>query len=631
MAFGNTFPKRTSPVSKDTETLDADGLFVREMRPASAPRGAFLLLHGMESHSAWFVEMSTRLVGDGWAVIAYDRAGSGKSPGTRGHLASYHHFVEHATRIAVKTREKYGPVHLAGMSWGGMAALYLGLRRGWLFDSLTLIAPGIAAQQDITFGGKLRVIHDFLWKKASTSVAPVFRPEHFTRNAEWRDYIANDPDRLTRVTTSFCVETMKMRRFIKETAGRRRLPPTLCLLAGDDRIIDNQATATVCRKAGAVVEIIPDSAHTLIFECPEQTSAILSRHAGNAGTQSGSGRVWIIGAGAVGGAVASLLSFGGVDTGVLVKPAYHDQLSRSGLVLQSGNAARTTRNHIAFADNPEGLSTDSDLVILAIKGFDTPAALAGLAGRIPPDAVIASLQNGVDNEEEIARHFPHHTIVSASICASLELARPGLVSWADDRGGLGAALYRGNADIARNVWLSLMARTGMECRWYAGPNASARLKWSKLMLNTGFNALNSITGLTSAQILADEHYGELALSALREGFTAMEHQDLHPFDLPGFPVSKMRLLLKTPTRISARIMSWQAARSSETAFSMRQDVVKKRQHTEIAELNGKIVEVARLFGFPAPANEKLVHMVTDFQKNNIKQQYFHAIFRKNTS
>jgi 2-dehydropantoate 2-reductase len=604
-------------MSRDTETIDADGLFVREMRPASAPRGAFLLLHGMESHSAWFVETSTRLVSDGWAVIAFDRAGSGKSPGTRGHLASYHHFVEHTTRIAVKTREKYGTVHLAGMSWGGMAALYLGLRRGWLFDSLTLIAPGIAAQQDISFGGKLCVARDFLRKKPSTLVAPVFRPEHFTRNAEWRDYIANDPDRLTQVTTSFCIETMKMRRFIKENAGLRLLPPTLCLLAGDDRIIDNQLTASVCRKAGAVVEIIPDSAHTLIFECPEQTSAILSRHAATTTPPSGSGRVWIIGAGAVGGAVASLLSFGGVETGVLVKPAYLQQMARDGLTLQSGNAARTTGDRLSFAGSPETLPPDPDLVILAIKGFDTPSALAGLAGRIPTESVIASLQNGVDNEEEIAKKFPGNTIVAASICASLELARPGLVSWADDRGGLGAALYKGSAEIARTVWTSLMTRTGMECRWYAEPNDSTCLKWSKLMLNTGFNALNSVTGLTSAQILADERYGDLALSALREGFAAMEHQGLRPVDLPGFPVSKMRRLLKAPTSLAARVMSWQAARSSEAAFSMRQDMIKKRQHTEITELNGKIVEISRRFGFPAPANEKLVKMVTDFQKNNI--------------
>lgn len=603
-------------MKQDTHTIDGDGLFVSEMHPASQAKGAFLLLHGMESHSAWFIDTATRLVSQGYAVVAYDRQGWGKSRGTRGHLQSYKHFLEQVAGIAAKTRDKYGSLHLAGMSWGGMAALYLGLRRGWLFDSVSLIAPGIVALQDIPFLDKLRAAKNVLCNNTTATVTPLFRPEHFTRDAEWRDFIQNDPDRVVRVSTSFCLETLKMRRFIRENAGKRLIPPTLCLLAGDDRIVDNQATAAVCRKAGAVVEILPDCAHTLIFERPEQLAAILARHADTNSRRTASGTAWIIGAGAVGGAVASLLSFGGVETGVLVKPAYQDELAANGLTLHSGNARRTTRAHITFADGPEKLPPNPDLVLFAVKSFDTPRALAGLSGRIGPDAILASLQNGVDNEDAIARAFPNNIIIAASICASLELSQHGNVIWADDRGGLGAAVYRGDATIARNVWLSLMSRTGMECRWYNGINASQCLKWSKLMLNIGFNALNSVTGLTSAQLLADDHYGELALSALREGFVAMDRMDLYPVDLPGFPVSKMRLLLKAPSRLAGKIMSWQAGRTPEAAFSMRQDVVKKRQHTEITDLNEKIVETGRKFGFPTPANATLVEMVKTFHKKH---------------
>lgn len=593
------------------DTIAAEGLFIREMKPARMAKGAFLLLHGMESHSEWFVDFAARLVSQNYAVVAYDRPGWGKSPGKRGHLASYRDFVESTVRIVNQMRTKYGRVHLAGMSWGGMATLYLGLRRGWLFDSLTLLSPGLSARQDIGFMDKCRLTLDFFKGTPNTLLTPLFKSEHFTRDPRAQTYISEDSDRVRQVSSSFCLETLKMRRFIAEQAGRRLLPHTLCLLAGRDEIIDNDATAALCRKAGAAVEILPDASHTLIFEHPEQVASIVTRHADTANEflRQPRGKVWVVGAGAVGGAMASLLTFGNVETGVLVKPAYLGALKRDGFTLQSGMACRNTARKLTFADDAAGLPGPPDLVVTAVKSFDTVQALQGIVGRISPSTVIASLQNGVDNEERIASLFPDNTVVAASICASLELEKPGHAIWADDRGGLGAAMHKGNVEDARTVWQNLMTRTGMECRWVDGVNASARLKWSKLMLNTAFNALNSVTGLTSAAILADAKYGDLALRALVEGFVAMERLELDPVDLPGFPVSKMRFLLRFPPTLSRKVMAWQAGRSPEAAFSMRQDFLKKRQYTEINELNEKIVEIGRHFGLPISANEKLVEMV----------------------
>lgn len=597
------------------DTVTADGLFIREFRPTRVTRGAFLLLHGMESHSRWFGAFSAGLVAEGWAVIAYDRAGWGKSPGRRGHMSSYRHFVESAARIATNARQQYGAVHLAGMSWGGMAALYLAMRRGWLFDSVACMTPGLAARRDIPFSGKLRIALDFFRHSDAGMVEPVFHPAHFTKDPSWQQFIANDPDRIRSVSTSFCLETLKMRRFIKETAGRRLLPPTLCLLAGDDEIIDNQKVGAICRRAGALVEELPGAAHTLIFERPEQTVSILARHAAGSGEarSAGNRKVWIIGPGAVGGAITSLLSFGGVRTGALVKPAYLQNFQKDGFTLRSNNAVRSTGSGAVWADTPEGLPADPDLAILAVKSFDTDAVLSELSGKIPPGTVIASLQNGVGNEEKIAAAFPNHTIIAAAICASLELAKPGQAIWADDCGGLAGALHRGDPELAKSVWQNVLCRTGMECRWIDSPNAGPRVKWSKLMLNVGFNALNSITGQTSAQLLRDEVYGSLAVAALREGFAVMDCMRLDPVDLPGFPVSKLRMLVKMPFGIPQKIMAWQAGRSPEAAFSMRQDVLKKRQYTEIQELNGKITETGRALSVSVPANAKLVEMVEKFR------------------
>ncbi len=584
-------------------------LFIRELQPASTPKGAFLLIHGMESNSDWFLDLATRLAAEGYASIAYDRIGWGKSPGKRGHLPSYRDFYENASGIASQFIPKYGPLHLAGMSWGGMAALYLALRRPWLFASVSLLAPGLAAKRDLTLKGKFDALLAIVRKYPETPVTPAFDVQHFTANPKWQNFISHDENRVKRVTASFCFETLKMRRFIQQNAGRRLLPPTLCLLAGRDQIVDNPATESLARKAGAVVETFPEAAHSLIFEQPEQTANALVRQAARARqTLPPAGRVWVVGAGAVGGTIASFLSFAGVETGVLVKNAYQEPLRQNGFTVTSGLAQRTARDRLVFSSSPEELPADPNLVVVAVKSFDTISALRPLAGKIPPGCMLASLQNGVGNEDKIGSIFPDRIVASGSICASLELTSPGQVHLASDHGGLAGARHQGDPEVAKAVFQGLLSLTGMECRWVEGGKASARLKWSKLMLNIGFNVLNSLTGKTSAQLLADPLYGRLALSALREGFKVMRLLRLEPVNLPGFPVAQLRRVVSLPSRLSLPLLAWQAGRTPEVAFSMRQDVLHKRQHTELVELNGKIVEVGRRFGVKVTANEKLVEM-----------------------
>lgn len=594
------------------------GLHIHERAPDGVARGAFLLLHGMESHSGWFADCADRLVRGGWAVIAFDRPGWGMSPprrNTRGHMESYRDFVGDVVVMAARARRKYGSAHLAGMSWGGMAALYAALRRGWMFDSVALLAPGIASGNALPPRAQARVLWSVLRGRRDAQVETAFRGEDFTRDALWREFIKNDPYRTRAVSAGFCVETLKMRRFLRENAGRRRLPPALCLLAGDDDIINNDAAARLCEKAGALVERLPRAAHTLIFEAPAQTAGILLHHAETARESMAAPQnnsVWIVGAGAVGGAVASLLAFGGVNAGVLAKASQLDAFRRNGLTLRCGKAVRTARagDGIAFAAAPEELPAEPALVILAVKSFDTAAVLTQLRGKIPESACILSLQNGVENEARIAEVFPRHTVIAGAICAGLELPETGVVRRADDRGGLAGAVFAGDALRARSAWERFLPQTGMECRWVDGTGAAARVKYSKLMLNIGFNALNAATGLGTAAILADPHHGELAVRALREGFSILRAIRVQPIDLPGFPVSLLGRVVRAPLGIARKLLARQAGRSPEAAFSMRQDVLRKRQHTEIEELNGKIIALGQRLGVPTPANSAIFSLTS---------------------
>lgn len=602
----------TTAVKSDSSHVES--LYFAEWLPPSPPRGVFLLLHGMESHVEWFNYLASSLTQRGYAVMAYDRTGWGKSPGTRGHLDTYRHFVEETMLAARLVREKYRvPVHLAGLSWGGMAALYLALRRGWMFDSVALMAPGLVARRDLRWWDKFRVLHAWRHGNLLRTVEPVLRPEQFTSDPKHQSFIKNDKHRVRAITVSFCLETLKMRRFIKETAGRRLTPPLLAVLAERDAIIDNGKTGLLCRRAGAKLEMIRHSRHSIVLDQPALTAEHLANHADAAveTREKRSRRVWVVGGGSVGGAVGALLSFAGIETGLLIKPKYEDTLRQNGMTLTCGSATRTADHKLTIASEPAGLPPDPEMLIIAVKSFDTRALLIELAGHIPPGCVVTTVQNGVGNEDILAKAFSGQAVVASAICAGLEMHRPGVTSLASDRGGLGGAVYQGDASAAMKTWSEIFPLTGMECRWYGGPNAANRLKWSKLMLNTGFNALNSVTGLSSADLLGHEEYGNLAINAIREGFAVMRALSLTPFDLPGYPVATMARLMPLPTSWIRRLMAWQAGRQPEASFSMRQDLLNKRPNTEIDELNGKVAEISHSMGINAEANARLVKMVKE--------------------
>ena len=258
-------------------------VFTRAWKPDSAS-AAVLCLHGVESHSDWFDEVGASLSERGMATFGFDRPGWGKSAGERGHIASYADALGQVAELATSLRREYGVVHLAGLSWGGLLALYAALRRGPLFDSLTLIAPGIASKADLSWWRKLRVAWGVISGRPRIRVPLPIEVDHFTHRPDRTRYIREDPARVKSVTASFCLETLKMRRFAAENIACRRLPPTTLLLADSDRLIDNQATRELIRKASTrtapgTVRIVEmeRTAHSLVFEAPERVAEEIAR------------------------------------------------------------------------------------------------------------------------------------------------------------------------------------------------------------------------------------------------------------------------------------------------------------------------------------------------------------------
>jgi len=249
----------------------ADGaeLHVRRWAAAS-PRGAVVLVHGIQSHSGWYVGTCAALAEAGWDVVAPDRRGSGLNRAQRGDCPAKGVFESDLAEVIADARRRLGakPVCLVAISWGAKLAVASCIRRPGLADSLALIGPGLMPQVDVPFADKLRVALALVTNPRRLFDVPLGEARLFTDNPERVAFIKGDALSLRRVTARFLRETHRLDAFVRSHAHEMKTP-TLMLLAGRDRIVNNDATRALLERFASSPKdaiIYPDASHTLEFE-----------------------------------------------------------------------------------------------------------------------------------------------------------------------------------------------------------------------------------------------------------------------------------------------------------------------------------------------------------------------------
>lgn len=101
-------------------------LYYQGWRPeGGTPRATLAIAHGFGEHSGRYGNVVNWLVPRGYAAVAYDLRGNGRSPGRRGYVRSFEEYRRdlRAFLQLVRARQPEGPLFLLGHSQGGLLAL----------------------------------------------------------------------------------------------------------------------------------------------------------------------------------------------------------------------------------------------------------------------------------------------------------------------------------------------------------------------------------------------------------------------------------------------------------------------------------------------------------------------------
>jgi alpha-beta hydrolase superfamily lysophospholipase len=178
--------------------------------------------------------------------------------------------VEDLGEFVGSVRRRLGgvPVHLEAISWGARLACAGCILHPDLADSLVLVTPGLAAKAAVSFAAKLGVAAACVVNPRKLFDVPLADARLFTANADRIAWIERDELSLGRCTARFLRETRRLDRFVRRHAARLRTP-LLMMLAGRDRIVDNERVRAVFdRFASQPKDVIlyADAEHTLEFE-----------------------------------------------------------------------------------------------------------------------------------------------------------------------------------------------------------------------------------------------------------------------------------------------------------------------------------------------------------------------------
>src|SRR5215469_11573314 len=135
-------------------------------------------------------------------------------------------------------------------------------------------------------------------------------------------------------------------------------------------------------------------------------------------------RIAVYGAGGVGGYFGGRLARAGADVRFIARGAHLQALREQGLGVRSMKGDFEVR--APATDDPAEVGP-CDFVLFCVKTFDTDEAAARLGPLVGEDTAVVSLQNGVENEETLARAVGEDHVMGGAAFIFAEIADPGVI------------------------------------------------------------------------------------------------------------------------------------------------------------------------------------------------------------
>jgi 2-dehydropantoate 2-reductase len=303
-------------------------------------------------------------------------------------------------------------------------------------------------------------------------------------------------------------------------------------------------------------------------------------------------RICVVGCGAVGSLfAANLATLDDAEVWVFdLNEAHVAAIERDGLRLVG--AGEVTGRPRATSDPSE--IPPCDFGIVATKAMHAGAAIEATAHVFRDGGAVASVMNGVGNEETLAARAER--VIRGTTFPAGKLLEPGVVQW-DVKGDTTFGPFEPTPlELAA---IEPLADACTRCGMPAKAVAAARPpQWRKVIFNAATNPIGALTGLTHGRLCERPDLRALVSGLVDEGKAVATAQRI--------------VLDADPEELIDHAARPDVAYGHKA--SMLQDV-EARRATEIDYLNGGIARFGRELGVPTPLHDAVVALIKGVEQS----------------
>ena len=319
-----------------------------------------------------------------------------------------------------------------------------------------------------------------------------------------------------------------------------------------------------------------------------------------ANANAATARVAVMGAGAVGSYFGGMLARAGVPVTMIARGAYVEAVRRNKLFLDT--VTFQERVAVDVSSDPSAVR-DAHVVLFCVKSLDNEATARAIAPYLSADAIVVSLQNGVDNVERI-HEAAGIDALPAVVYVAAAMPEPGHVKHSG-RGDLVVGEFAGRSAGSE----AQPPRAEQVAALFSSAKVPCRIStdilgdmWQKFIGNCGANAVSAIAQMSYGDIARYDESRSLMSRVVEECIAVARAAGVRTPG-PGFTEKWLANLTKFGG-----------------AFASTAQDLARGKRTEIESLNGYIVRRGAELGVATPNNFALYALVRLLEEKAASEQ-----------
>ena len=291
-------------------------------------------------------------------------------------------------------------------------------------------------------------------------------------------------------------------------------------------------------------------------------------------------KIAVMGSGGLGGLYGGRLAHAGYDVTFIARGAHMSAMKEQGLLIENDEQGEVRVARPDVTDDPAAVGV-VDYVLLAVKLWDTDAAVNAIRPMVGPRTVVISLQNGVIKDDILRREFGEDAVVGAVAYVATHVARPGVIRQTGPMQRLILGEYDGQQSPRSQQLLDAMLRAGIQA---AISDDIRRTIWEKYVFLVGLSGTTATMRSTIGPIRQNAQSRAFLYDLLKETVAVGR---AHGVRLPSdYADDRLAFLDTVPATMTS---------------SMHHDLEKSNRF-EVACLSGGVVELGRAVNVATPAN-----------------------------